>query len=73
MYNPKYKIHFKFNPIMQCILGQFFGWQLVLEAFNHSRKITKDDEVLFTLNKNNFNEAVKHIQKMQIERDKNIN
>lgn len=65
MYNPKYKILFQFNPIMQCMLGQFFGWQLILEAFNQARKIKKDDEVLFIMNKSNFNEAVKHIQKLK--------
>ena len=67
-YNTKYKILFKFNPLMQCILGQFFGWQLVMDAYNcNCRDLQECDKVLFTYsNQSQFNKLVKHIQKMEI-------
>lgn len=64
MYNKKYGILFKFNPIMQCMLGQFNGWRLVIEAYNDSRGYDKEnDKVNFTYgSQSQYNKLVKHIQ-----------
>jgi len=65
MYNQQYGILFNFNPVMQCILGKFFGWMLVLEAHNDTRPLKEDDKVLFTYNnQSEFNKLVKHIKKV---------
>ena len=50
MYNAQYKIHFKFNPTMQCILGKFEGWINVLDVYTDCRPIKKDDDVKFIYN-----------------------
>lgn len=64
-YNSKYKILFNWNPSAQCVLGKFFGWMLVFEAYVDSRTLKKDDEILFSFNnQSQFNSCVKHIQKM---------
>ncbi|HID0815719.1 TPA: hypothetical protein ACXNW8_001329 [Clostridium botulinum] len=65
MYNQQYGILFKYNPIMQCILGHFSGWVLVLETYNETRPLKENDKILFTYSKpTQFNKLVKHIQKV---------
>jgi hypothetical protein len=64
MYNEQYKILFSFNPLMQCMLGKFEGWQLVLGALTDTRPIEKDDHVLFNYSsQSQFNKLVKYINK----------
>jgi hypothetical protein len=64
MYNEQYKILFTFNPLMQCMLGKFEGWQMVLGALTDTRKITENDQVLFNYSsQSQFNRLVKHINK----------
>lgn len=61
-YNEKYKIKFNINPIFQCILGQFFGWAIVLETYLSSRDYKDSDEVDFTYYKfSDFNKCFKYI------------
>ncbi|APR02536.1 hypothetical protein RSJ2_4171 (plasmid) [Clostridium botulinum] len=65
MYNQQYGILFKLNPVMQCILGKFSGWVLVLEAHNNIKPLKEDDKILFTYSKpTQFNKLVKHIKKV---------
>lgn len=64
MYNEKYGILFKFSPLMQCILGKFEGWRIILEAYNDARKLKEDDQILFIYsNASQYNKLLKHIQK----------
>ena len=44
IYNEQYKILFKFDPTAQCILGQFEGWQMVLQIFNDCREFDKEKD-----------------------------
>lgn len=66
-YNVQYKVRFNYSPIMQCILGQFEGWRIVIDLYNNSRPIEKGDEVLFVYNKNSFNKLVKYVNKVNSE------
>ena len=61
-YSPQFKILFKWNPVAQCILGQFFGWQMVFDAIANSRKYEQDDKVEFKFNRqSDFNKCFNHI------------
>jgi hypothetical protein len=63
MYNEKYGILFSFNPMMQCILGRFFGWMLVIEASNETRPLKTSDKILLNYSSaSQWNKLVKHIQ-----------
>lgn len=62
MYNPKYKILFKFDPSAQAILGQWNGWRLVLEAVTDSRKYREGDEVKFTYTQAKWDKLVEYIK-----------
>ena len=59
-----YKIKWTYNPMMQCILGKWFGWQIVLDAFNNQNYYSYTKP--FTQNKSNFNKLVKHIKNNRI-------
>ena len=58
----RYKINYTFDPTMQCILGQFTGWQLVLDDYNNKYEYSKP----FRQTKSNFNKLVKHIETYKI-------
>ena len=62
-----YKIKFKFDPYFQCVLGRWFGWQLLLDAVCNKNDFyyTKP----FTYKKNSFDKAVNHIKKNKISID----
>lgn len=63
MYNQQFGILFKFNPIMQCIVGKFKGSDLVLQAYTDTYPVKNSDEILFTYSKpTQFNKLVKHIK-----------
>ena len=64
-YNKKYKILFVFSPLMQCMLGAFNGWQLVLEVFNHSEYVKSIEglEVNFTYSQSDWNRLVNYLKK----------
>jgi hypothetical protein len=64
IYNPQYKILFKFNPTAQCILGQFDGWQKVYEAFLNCREYDAEyDEVKFIYTQNKWNKLIEYIKR----------
>ncbi|GEM_PF-4054523 len=60
-YNEKYKIKFAFNPVAQCLLGQCFGWLMILELYYESRDYREGDEVGFTYHKSNADKCVNYI------------
>lgn len=63
-YNHEYGILFKFNPIMECMLGQFEGWRIVLQLFNDSIPYDKNKhDVEFTYNKSSWKKLLKFINK----------
>jgi hypothetical protein len=65
LYNEQYKILFNFNPLMQCMLGKYEGWQMVLGALTDTRPITESDQINFTYNnQSQFNKLVKYINRV---------
>jgi hypothetical protein len=63
IYNEQYKILFKFDPTAQCILGQFEGWQMVLQIFNDCREFDKEkDKVEFVYTQHRWDKLLKYIK-----------
>jgi len=48
-YNEKFKILFEWNPVAQCVIGRYFGWQIVWQIYEESRDYKEGDKVLFTM------------------------
>ena len=63
-YNEKFKIHFKWNPVAQCVIGRYFGWQMVWQIYEESRDYKEGDEVSFTMSSGSqWDKLIKHINK----------
>jgi hypothetical protein len=61
-YNAKHKVLFKFNPSAQAVLGQWFGWYLVFEAYTDASEYHENDEVEFTYTGRNWNALVDYLK-----------
>lgn len=57
-----YKVNYKFNPVMQCVLGRFDGWKMVLDDSLNYYYYKKP----FTYSQSKFNKLVTHIAENRI-------
>ena len=63
LYNPRFRILFKWDPLVQAVIGRFEGYMLVLEAITETRDHEEGDEVEFVYaGESSWKECVNHIR-----------